>query len=203
MLKKLLRNTLPAVLVLTVLAACEDRPLPSADPPSQLITHVSIIDGTGEPRREGAVRIVGGKITDVGDLLARSNDTVFDGGGLVLAPGFIDTHSHADDELLEQPGALAAVSQGITSVIIGQDGNSPFPLLDFRLQLLDQPVAVNIAVFSGHNTIRAHVLRDNYQREASEPEISVMSQFLREDLQAGALLIDGCINIFSNVQVCS
>lgn len=187
MLKQIIRNSFPAVLVLTVLAACEGKPLPSADPPSQLITHVSIIDGTGEQAREGAVRILGGKITDVGDLLARPNDTVFDGGGLVLAPGFIDTHSHADDELLEQPGALAAVSQGITSVIIGQDGNSPFPLLDFRLRLLDQPVAVNIAAFSGHNTIRAHVLRDNYQREASEPEIAVMSQFLREDLQAGAL----------------
>jgi N-acyl-D-amino-acid deacylase len=123
----------------------------------------------------------------VGDLTTRPNDLVIDGGGQVLAPGFIDTHSHADAEFFDQPGALSAVSQGITTVVIGQDGGSPFPLLDFRLKLLDQPIAINVAAYSGHNTLRRHVLGEHYQREASEPEIAVMSQFLREDMLAGAL----------------
>jgi N-acyl-D-aspartate/D-glutamate deacylase len=187
MLMKLIRTVLLASVLLWLLAACEGEPLPSADPATQLISNVILIDGTGAPRRKESVRILAGKIIDVGELKARTNDIVIDGGGQVLAPGFIDTHSHADAELFDQPSALAAVSQGITTVLIGQDGGSPLRLFDFRLKLLDQPVAINIAAYSGHNTLRRHVLGENYQREATEPEIAVMSQFLREDMQAGAL----------------
>ena len=187
MLMKFIRTALLAGFGLVVLAACEGEPLPSADPATQLLTNVILIDGTGAPQRKDSVRIQGGKIIDVGELKERPNDIVIDGGGQVLAPGFIDTHSHADTELFDQPSAPAAVSQGITTVVIGQDGGSPLPLFDFRLKLLDQPVAINVASYSGHNTLRRHVLGENYQREATEPEIAVMSQFLREDMQAGAL----------------
>ena len=187
MLMKFIRTALLAGFGVAVLAACEGEPLPSADPATQLITNVILIDGTGAPQRKESVRILGGKIIDVGELEARTNDTTIDGGGLVLAPGFIDTHSHADTEMFDQPSAPAAVSQGITTVVIGQDGGSPLPLFDFRLKLLDQPVAINVAAYSGHNTLRRHVLGENYKREATEPEIAVMSQFLREDMQAGAL----------------
>ena len=187
MLIKSVRNVVLAGFLFTALAACEGEPLPSADPATQLITNVILIDGTGAPQRKESVRVLGGKIIDVGDLNKRPNDIVIDGGGQILAPGFIDTHSHADTELFDQPDALAAVSQGITTVVIGQDGGSPLPLFDFRLKLLDSPVAMNVAAFSGHNTLRSHVLGENYQREATEPEIAVMSQFLREDMQAGAL----------------
>jgi len=169
------------------LIACEQTPLPSADPPTELITDVTIIDGTGVEAVAGAVRIGSGKIIETGSLEARPGEAVTEGRGLVLAPGFIDTHSHADEGLLDQPGALAVVSQGITTVVIGQDGSSPFPLLDFRFELLNNPTAINIAAYSGHNTLRRHVMGEHYQREATEPEISVMSQFLREDMQAGAL----------------
>lgn len=173
--------------MLAAMTACESDPLPSADPATQLITGVSLIDGTGAPRREAAVRIQSGKIIEVGDLQAGPNDSVIDGGGQVLAPGFIDTHSHADAELFDQPDALAATSQGITSVVLGQDGGSPFPLLDFRFSLLNNPVAVNVAAYSGHNTLRAHVMQEGFRRHATKPEIAVMGQFLREDMQAGAL----------------
>lgn len=187
----MLKNPASLVLITGLLAAaltaCESRPLPSADPPTQLIKNVVLVDGTGAPRREASVRVQSGKILEVGNLQPAANDIVIDGGGQVLAPGFIDTHSHADDELFDQPDALAATSQGITSVVLGQDGGSPFPLLDFRIKLLDHPVAVNVASYSGHNTLRAHVMRTDFRRNATEPEISVMGQFLREDLQAGAL----------------
>ncbi len=184
---KSIRAILAWGLVLAMLSACETEPIPSADPPTHLIRDVIIIDGTGEQRREGAVRIRSGRIIETGSLEILPGDIVIDGGGQVLAPGFIDTHSHADEELFDQPGALAAVSQGITTIVIGQDGSSPFPLFDFRLQLLDNPVAINVAAYSGHNTIRRHVLGENYQHLATEPEIAVMSQFLREDMLAGAL----------------
>jgi N-acyl-D-amino-acid deacylase len=152
------RHILAASLFLAALSACEREPLPSADPSSQLITDVIIIDGTGAARLEGSVRFMNAEIISVGDLEARPGERIIDGGGLVLAPGFIDTHSHVESELFEQPGALAAVSQGITTAIIGQDGDSPFPLLDFRFRLMENPVAINIASFAGHNSMRGYVM---------------------------------------------
>jgi N-acyl-D-amino-acid deacylase len=169
------------------LTACGDEPLPSADLSTVLITNVVIIDGTGANRKNGAVRLLKDEIVEMGSLEVRPGESVIDGGGLVLAPGFIDTHSHADSELFEQTGALAVVSQGITTVVIGQDGFSPFPLLDFRFQLIDRLAPINIAAYSGHNSIRSHVMGESFQRPATDAEISVMSQFLREDMQAGAL----------------
>jgi N-acyl-D-amino-acid deacylase len=182
-----LRTLLTTTILAAMLASCEQEPLPSADPSATLIRNVTIIDGSGTSGRAGAVRFLLDEIIEVGDLEALPGEVVIDGGGQVLAPGFIDTHSHADSELFEQPGALAAISQGITTVVIGQDGVSPFPLLDFRFKLLENPVAVNVASFSGHNTLRSHVMSDDFRRQATAPEISVMRQFLREDMQAGAL----------------
>lgn len=184
---KFSRLTAATGLLLILISACNSEPLPIADPHSQLISNVIIVDGTGAVRRKGAVRFLESAILEVGDLEAGPDEPVIDGGGLILAPGFIDTHSHADKELFERPGALAAVSQGITTAVIGQDGKSPLPLLDFRFELMQRPAAINIAAFSGHNSIRKRVMGDEYQRLANEAEISVMSQFLREDLQAGAL----------------
>jgi N-acyl-D-amino-acid deacylase len=161
--------------------------LPSAEVTSQLIRNVLIVDGSGAPRQPGAVRIDGGAIVASGALEPLPGETVVDGGGLVLAPGFIDTHSHADKHLFEQPGALAAVSQGITTAVLGQDGRLPFPLPDFRFRLIEQPAAINTAAYSGHNTLREQVLGADFKRPATETEIHEMSLLLQNDLEAGAL----------------
>lgn len=183
----LFRSLLTAAALLMCMAGCERTPLPSADITSRLISNVVIVDGTGAARQAGSVRMDGGRITATGDLEALPGETVIDGGGRVLAPGFIDTHSHVDSDLFEQPGALAAVSQGITTIVVGQDGSSPFPLLDFRFRLIEQPVAINVAAYSGHNTLRDHVLGKDFRRPATETEIFEMSQLLQQDLDAGAL----------------
>jgi len=179
---------LPALLTL---GACgpKDAPqsLPSADVTSRLIANVRIVDGSGAAVRDGAVRIEGGRIVEAGALEALPGEVVTDGGGLVLAPGFIDTHSHADDDLFEQPGALAAVSQGITTTVFGQDGSSALPLLDFRFRLVEHPVAVNTASYSGHNSLRERVMGDDYRRPATEAEVHEMASMLAYDLEAGAL----------------
>ena len=83
----------------------------------------------------GAVRLRGDRIAEVGDCARPPGETVVDAHGLVLAPGFIDTHSHADRGLFEHRDALAAVSQGITTIVAGQDGGSPWPLCDFFARL--------------------------------------------------------------------
>ena len=97
--------------------AAADVPDPGA---STLITHAVVVDGTGAPRRKASVRILGDRIAEIGALRPRPGEQVLDAGGRALVPGFIDTHSHADDGIFEHPDALAAVSQGITTVIVGQ-----------------------------------------------------------------------------------
>ena len=81
---------------------------------------------------------------------------------------------------------LAAVSQGITTIFIGQDGFSNHPLSDFTKKLKRRPVAVNIASYSGHNSMREIVMGKDFKRIATESEIEKMSEMLNADLEAGA-----------------
>ena len=152
-----------------------------------VITNAMIVDGTGSPRYPGGVRIEADRIQAVGEVIPGDSDTVIDAGGLVLAPGFIDTHSHADGLILQEPAALAKISQGITTVVVGQDGSSPFPLADFFGALEAAPAAVNVAAYAGHNTLRSRVMKQDLQRPASPSEMQEMSSLLRSELAAGAL----------------
>ncbi|TFH66795.1 MAG: D-aminoacylase [Gemmatimonadales bacterium] len=162
----------------------------SSSPPPPLATVISgatVYDGSGNPGRLVSVRIAGERIVDVGDIVPGAGDWFFDGTGLVLAPGFIDTHSHADRGLFDHPDALAAVSQGITTIVVGQDGGSPFPLGDFFTGLDSAPAAVNVASYVGHGTLRRMVLGDDYRRPATKAEIDSMRTLLYQALDAGGL----------------
>ncbi len=187
-----IRRTLLAAMASLALSACDSRqPEPTvieAEPVnSWLINNVRIIDGSGAVAFPGSVRIENEHIVAVGELEPLSGEAVVDGGGQVLAPGFIDTHSHADRDIIAQPGALAAVGQGITTVIFGQDGGSPLPLSDFYAQIEAHPVALNIAAYSGHNTLRDAVMGKDFKRPATAAETERMQSLLEADLRAGAL----------------
>ena len=164
-------------------------PFRRIDPPARplRIVNARLVDGTGAPARAGSLRIEGDRIAAVGDLAPIPGDEVLDARGLVLAPGFIDTHSHADSDLLDIPEALGAVSQGITTVVGGQDGGSPLPLADFFAKLAAAPAAVNLASYSGHGTLRDEVLGKDYRRTATRAEVAAMARLLERDLEAGAL----------------
>ena len=157
------------------------------DPPGFLITNVEIIDGSGSPAVAGDVRVNAGLIAEMGDLQKCDGETVVDGGGHTLTPGFIDTHSHADGGIFEHPDALVVVSQGITTVVVGQDGGSPYPLDDFFTKLEQAPATVNVASYVGHNTIRNEVLGEDYRRTATDDEVAVMAGILASELESGAL----------------
>ncbi|HEX7181051.1 MAG TPA: D-aminoacylase, partial [Thermoanaerobaculia bacterium] len=86
-----------------------------------------MVDGTGAPGRVASVRVCGDRISAVGPLRPQEGDSVVQGRGLVLAPGFIDTHSHHDGGFAKDRTVFAAISQGITTTVIGQDGGSNFP----------------------------------------------------------------------------
>lgn len=174
-----------ALICSVALIACQSAP-PEAD---LLFENVVVIDGTGAPGFLGHVAVSDGVILAVG----REGDTpgsaalTIDGRGHVLAPGFVDTHSHHDRGLEEQPDAFAAVAQGITTIVVGQDGGSELPLGALFERLERTPVAVNVASYSGHNTLRSEVLGEDYARQATAEEVEAMAALLQADLDAGAL----------------
>lgn len=151
-----------------------------------VITGARIADGTGGALRSGSVRIQGDTITQVGNFRPGKADKVINAPGLVLAPGFIDPHNHSDRGLGTEPDAVSQVSQGITTVLLGQDGSSGFPLKDWLQGHRDHPAAVNVATLIGHATLRTQVLGKDYQRVATAEEVSRMAQLLEEAMQQGA-----------------
>jgi hypothetical protein len=112
--------------------------------------------------------------------------TVIDAKGLVLAPGFIDTHNHSDRGLANDPAATTQVSQGITTISIGQDGGSPFPVGEYLSNLDRDPVAINVLTFVGHATLRSKVMGDNTNRHATTEEIEKMRALVDQAMRDGA-----------------
>ena len=156
-------------------------------PRTILIRGATVVDGTGGPSRVADVRIVDATIRAIGRLVPTRRDSVVDARGLVLAPGFIDTHTHHDDGLDSERTAVAATSQGITTIVVGQDGWSEFPLADFFARLEQRPAAVNVASYVGHGRLRSLILGDQYQRHATAAEVTHMSALLQGEMAAGAL----------------
>jgi len=174
-----------------VLVACSD---PAAVVNSTLISNAIIHDGAGGEPFRGAVRISGDRIIAVGDIEALEGETIVDAGGMVLAPGFIDTHSHHDSNMAEYRHMPGVLSQGITTIVRGADGFSDadddsgyMPQSDFNLAFAKSPAAVNIASFSAHNSIRYVVMGDDNRRPASPEEIAVMVKMVAADMENGAI----------------
>ena len=152
-----------------------------------IIRHAMIYDGSGSEPYQADIGINNDTIAFIGDLSNASAKMETDAKGEALAPGFIDTHSHHAGNIFQHRDCLAAVSQGITTIIIGQDGGSYFPLTDFYKKLTDSSAAINIASYCGHNTIRDSVLGKEFKRIATQQEIDRMKTMLRQDMEAGAL----------------
>ena len=159
----------------------------SIDKPSKLIKNATIVDGTGAPGFSGDVRIEGKMIVAVGDFETSDEDMVVDGSGLILAPGFIDTHSHHDTGLDTSPEAIAAISQGITTIVVGNDGSSGHSMPELKQMLAENPPTVNVASYTGHGSIRSQVMGGDYKRNATAAETTEMEALLTEDLRNGSL----------------
>jgi N-acyl-D-amino-acid deacylase len=151
-----------------------------------LFEDAMVIDGSGADRQLQDVLIVDGVIAQTGDIAAIAGDRRIDAEGLILAPGFIDTHSHHDRGLTEQPHATAAVSQGITTIIVGQDGSS-VKIDELKQSLATVPVAVNVATYAGHGSIRTAVMGTDYKRMATPQEVAAMVALLEKEMALGAL----------------
>ena len=152
-----------------------------------LIRQARIVDGTGRAAYTGDVRIQGERIVAVAAHLAtRAGESIREARGLVLAPGFIDMHSHADRGLLQDLDAATQTRQGVTTIVVGQDGESNFPLRDYFSKLEATPPAINVASMVGHATMRAQAMGKDLFRPSTPDELAKMKLALASELQAGA-----------------
>jgi N-acyl-D-amino-acid deacylase len=178
-----------------------------------LIRNASIVDGTGRPRFNGDIGILGDRIVRIGDLSALQGELEIDLAGRIAAPGFIDSHTHDDRIMLSSPDMAPKVSQGVTTVIGGNCGVSlapmprpipnpvtpPLNLLDdqgswfhfptfasYLDELRANPPATNCAMLVGHTTLRVATMSD-LSKPASSAEIAAMRELVLEAMQAGAI----------------
>src|SRR5262245_5647565 len=96
-----------------------------------LIRGAQIVDGTGGPITSGDVRVEGDRIAEVGRLKPLEGELVVDGKGFALAPGFIDVHNHSERGIIRDPSAETQVSQGLTTLVLGPDGDSEWPIGEY------------------------------------------------------------------------
>jgi len=147
-----------------------------------------LADGSGAALRRANVRIVDDRIVAAGqDLKPLAGDTVVDATGLVVAPGFIDIHNHSANELASEPAAASQVAQGITTVVLGPDGGSPWPIGEYLEERRRSPASVNVAVMVGHATVRRLVMGDDYKRTATDAELTRMTALVEQGMRDGAV----------------
>ena len=152
-----------------------------------LIINASIVDGTGSKAQKGAVRIDGERIVEVGALEPRQGESVIDAGGKTLTPGFIDAHSHHEEGLFEMRDAAPVVSQGITTIVVGQDGWMSYPVKDLFERMKKTPTAINVATFVGHGNVREEVMGKDFKRKATTEEIARMRTLVAKGMEDGGL----------------
>ena len=168
-----------------------------------------VLDGTGNPWYRADVGIRGGRIARVGDLADATAGRVIELDGRYVVPGFIDIHSHADQGLDEagdagsegarRRAAPNLVSQGVTTVVVNQDGRSPWPIADQRARLESRGHGPNAALMVGHNTIRAMALGDDVMRPSTPAEVERMTELVEQGMAEGAYGLSAGLEYFPGI----
>ena len=175
-----------------------------------IIKNGLLIDGSGSAGIKTDLGIIDDKITAIGDLSKASADRVIDAQGLVVAPGFIDIHTHTDTELLVDPRGVSKLVQGVTTEVSGNCGSSPFPLTEaeraedskrlyekygieytwtdingFLQALEERHLSLNYATFTGHGTLRGNVVGKN-DVPPTAAQLKDMQRILEASMEAGS-----------------
>jgi len=175
-----------------------------------VIRNGEVIDGTGAPRRKADVAVKGARIAAIGAPGTLRSDNEFDASGRIVAPGFIDVHTHDDTALIENPAMTMKASQGVTTVVCGNCGASPAPFTQyvpteliglivkkrehmtptfaaFAKLVEDARPAVNSAFLIGHSTLRMSAMGLDLKRAATSAEVATMRDLLDASLEDGAI----------------
>ncbi len=151
-----------------------------------LVKNGRILDGTGAPWFYGDVGIRGDSIAAIGKLSGATAKETLDVRGQVIAPGFIDIHSHGRRGIFEVPTAENYLREGVTTFVEGPDGSSPVPLAPFLDKLNATRISVNVASFVGHGSLRESVM-GLVDRKATPEEVEKMKALARQAMLDGAV----------------
>ena len=176
-----MKRSVRALVLIAALAACE-APVYDA-----ILRGGQVLDGTGAPAREADVAIRDGRIAAIGDLGRAEAATTIDARGLYVAPGFIDTHSHAGPGLAtrELSHGEPLLAQGLTTVVVNPDGGGSVDLAGQRAALEADGLGVNVAQLVAHGTIRGRVIGSE-DRAPSDEELDAMRGLVRAGMEDGA-----------------
>ncbi|HKW98521.1 MAG TPA: D-aminoacylase [Bryobacteraceae bacterium] len=159
--------------------------LPAADY-DVIIRNARVVDGTGNPWFRADVAVKDGRIAAVGNLAGDSAARVIDARNHVLAPGFIDVHTHLERAIEKLPEADNFITDGVTTAITGNCGGSEVDLASFFARLEKLKLGLNLASFIGHNSVRSEVM-GTANRQATPDEIARMQRLVAKNMQDGAV----------------
>ena len=157
----------------------------SAEEFDVLIENAAIADGTAKPIFRGSLGIRAGRIAAVGDVSGSAKIKI-DAEGQIVAPGFIDVHTHSED-ICEIPAAENFLRMGVTTIITGNCGSSNTNVEEFFSRVEKTHTAVNVATLIGHNSVRRRGMGGNFKRPPTEDELNLMKGHVDRAMRDGAV----------------
>lgn len=150
-----------------------------------IISNGKIIDGSGNPWFYGDIGIISGKIVKTGCLNGSNAKQFIDASGMFVTPGFIDIHTHSDNEILNIPTADNSVHQGLTTIVAGNCGGSPLPVGVFLDKVRNTGISINYITLAGHGSIRRKAMGGD-NRKPSPAEMNEMKRLMAAAMEEGA-----------------
>lgn len=152
-----------------------------------LIRSGRVVDGTGNPAYFADVAVKEGRIAAIGEISANATaETVIDAEGLIVAPGFIDVHTHAD-EIADSSEAQNFLRMGVTTVVVGNCGGSKLEAGRFFDAIEQKHTSINAATLIGHNTVRERAMSGGFDRPATPEELETMKGLVAQAMKDGAV----------------
>ncbi|HQR35391.1 MAG TPA: D-aminoacylase [Blastocatellia bacterium] len=152
-----------------------------------IVANGRIVDGTGNPWFLADVAIKGGRIVEIGKLDPKRAARVIDAKGLIVAPGFIDVHTHIEGGIERFPAAENFLRMGVTSVVTGNCGSSELNLGEWFSRLEKQGISINVATLVGHNTVRHAGMNGDFDRAPTTEELQKMRALVSQAMRDGAV----------------
>ena len=169
-----------------------EQALQQAAPFDLVVLNARVVDGTGAPARSADLAIKDGRIAGIGSFAKAPSRDRLDARGLVVAPGFIDVHTHADD-LAGRPHAENFIRMGVTTIVAGNCGSSALAVGEAFSRIAETTAAVNFATLIGHNTIRSAVMGSS-ERDPAIEELGRMKALVY------TAMVDGAVGFSTGLQ---
>jgi N-acyl-D-amino-acid deacylase len=185
-----MRKRILSLLTMLIIAAplVSDRRVSSSVAEYDLIiSRGRVVDGAGNPWFEADLAIKDGRIAGIGRFDSSRAAKTLDAKGLIVAPGFIDVHTHIESSIFDLPLAENFLRMGVTSVVTGNCGGSALNLGEWFTRLEEKGVSINIAALIGHNTVRRAGMNGDFDRPPTTEELQKMRDLIDQAMRDGAV----------------